>query len=544
VIELLSHAPRRRRKARAALWAAGALLLLCGIAAGVALLAWPPVRLAPDGEALARVVQPGYAGQVSRVVVRSSDGSMLPVALRDGRLWPTRGVQVGELVTVELTVRRPGWAGWLVGRTAQRSFRVRAPRAGLRDRWLDVRPGVPVTVSFDRPVRVVVLDLAGRHRTVRFTPAQATVRIGVVARGPHVAGSVTVSAAPRAWEQLPAPVRVSWFPVRKHSQALVEPMPGSTLAPGQPITVTFSQTVRKAVGASLPTITPSVRGGWQVLDSHTISFVPSGLGYPFGARLNVHLPAVVGIEEPTGARIARRLSWTVAGGSTLRLQQLLALAGYLPLDWRPSAISPPLSERAQVLAAISPPSGRFSWRYPNTPPELQALWRAGQPNEITRGAVMMFEDTHSLTADGFAGTKVWRALLSDAIAGRPRRGGYSYVFVHRSLPQSLSLWHNGRTILSSPGNTGIPAAPTQLGSFPVFEHIASGTMSGTNPDGTHYNDPGIRYISYFNHGDAIHAFNRASFGTPQSLGCVELPLAAAARVWPYTPIGTLVTIEN
>src|SRR5712692_3213294 len=86
--------------------------------------------------------------------------------------------------------------------------------------------------------------------------------------------------------------------------------------------------------------------------------------------------------------------------------------------------------------------------------------------------------------------------------------------------------------------------PTQLGTFPVFEHIPIGTMSGTNPDGSHYHDPGIRYISYFNGGDAIHAFNRASFGTPQSLGCVELPFASAAKAWAYTPIGTLVTIEN
>ena len=77
-----------------------------------------------------------------------------------------------------------------------------------------------------------------------------------------------------------------------------------------------------------------------------------------------------------------------------------------------------------------------------------------------------------------------------------------------------------------------------------FEHIPIGTMSGTNPDGTHYNDPGIRWISYFHGGDALHAFPRASFGTPQSLGCVELPLAAAGEIWPYTPIGTLVTIES
>ena len=116
--------------------------------------------------------------------------------------------------------------------------------------------------------------------------------------------------------------------------------------------------------------------------------------------------------------------------------------------------------------------------------------------------------------------------------------------MHRNVPQSLNLWHNGRVILKSPGQHGRAGGADALGTFAVFEHIPVGTMAGTNPDGSHYNDPGIRCISYFHHGEALHAFNRSSFGTPQSLGCVELPLAAAAKVWPYTPIGTLVTIEN
>jgi lipoprotein-anchoring transpeptidase ErfK/SrfK len=245
-----------------------------------------------------------------------------------------------------------------------------------------------------------------------------------------------------------------------------------------------------------------------------------------------------------GLRTARRLEWTVPPGSLLRLEQLLAQAGYLPLDWQPSG--PPVAQTppAELQAAVEAPRGHFSWRYRNSPGELRAIWRPTRPNEITRGAVMMFEDSHGLAVDGFAGAVVWQALLADAIAGKRRAAGYSYVSVRSSVPQSLTLWHNGHTVLSSPGNTGVPAAPTQRGTFPVFEHIAVGTMSGTNPDGSHYHDPGIRYISYFNGGDAIHAFNRASFGTPQSLGCVELPLASAAKVWPYTPIGTLVTIEN
>ena len=79
---------------------------------------------------------------------------------------------------------------------------------------------------------------------------------------------------------------------------------------------------------------------------------------------------------------------------------------------------------------------------------------------------------------------------------------------------------------------------------PISPAISGGRYSwGTNPDGSHYDDPGIRWISYFNGGDAVHAFDRASFGSPQSLGCVELPLDEAAQVWPYMPIGTLVTVE-
>jgi hypothetical protein len=49
-------------------------------------------------------------------------------------------------------------------------------------------------------------------------------------------------------------------------------------------------------------------------------------------------------------------------------------------------------------------------------------------------------------------------------------------------------------------------------------------------------------VSYFNGGDALHGFIRASYGFPQSLGCVEMPFAEAGQVWPYTPIGTIVNV--
>jgi hypothetical protein len=343
---------------------------------------------------------------------------------------------------------------------------------------------------------------------------------------------------------MPKPARLTWFPARRQPQALVEPGPGATVAPDGPITLTFSRPVRATFGTALPTITPAVPGRWRVLDSHTLSFRPRGLGYPLGGHLAVRLPAPVAVAERNGGAVTRSLEWDVRHGTILRLEQLLAEAGYLPVGWTPAEDDPAPTAHEELAATADPPAGRFHWSYANTPHELRALWKTGEWNEIVRGAVMRFEDTHHLDVDGFVGPKVWGALLADTLAGRKRTDGYSYVYVHRAVPQSLTLWHDGRTILRSPGNTGVPAAPTQLGSFPVFEHIPVGTMSGTNPDGTHYHDPGIRWISYFNHGDAIHAFNRSSFGTPQSLGCVELPLAAAAKVWPYTPIGTLVTVEN
>ena len=518
-------------------------MVVCAFAAGLLLLARPQVAVAQDSAALGRISVPGLEGRVVSATVQSEDGAAIPVSLRSGRLWPTDPIQVNQRLVVHVTVRRPGWVGWLLGRTVKRTFVVRAPAAELRRRWLLTPSSGPVSVSFTTPVRAVRIDRGAHSLTVRFAEPRSTIVVGRVVPGLPHAGSVTVSAVPRTWETLPRPVRVSWFPVGDGVQALAEPTLGGRLRADQAITITFAKPVREVLGERSPTI-QGVDGQWQALDAHTISFRPTGFGYPLGGRVKVLLPAQLRFAARTHVRSLRTLAWNVHEGSILRLHQLLAQAGYLPVSWQPAADPAAPTAQTEARSATSPPAGTFSWRYANTPPELRALWRPGSWNDITRGAVMMFEDTHGLAVDGFAGPEVWHALLVDSLAGTRSGDGYSYVFVHRNLPQSLNLWHNGRVIVSSPGNTGVPAAPTQLGTFPVFEHISVGTMSGTNPDGTHYHDPGIRYISYFNHGDAIHAFNRASFGTPQSLGCVELPLAAAATVWPYTPIGTLVTIEN
>jgi lipoprotein-anchoring transpeptidase ErfK/SrfK len=105
------------------------------------------------------------------------------------------------------------------------------------------------------------------------------------------------------------------------------------------------------------------------------------------------------------------------------------------------------------------------------------------------------------------------------------------------------VYSNGAEVYSTLANTGVAGAPTASGTFPVFEHVTVTTMRGTNPDGSKYVDPGIPWVSYFNGGDALHGFVRGSYGFPQSDGCVEMPPAHAAVVFPYTPVGTLVTVS-
>ncbi len=78
---------------------------------------------------------------------------------------------------------------------------------------------------------------------------------------------------------------------------------------------------------------------------------------------------------------------------------------------------------------------------------------------------MMFEDSHGLAVDGFAGARVWQALLADTIAGKRRAGGYSYVYVHSSVPQSLTLWHNGHTVSTRPATRACPPRPPSSAVF-------------------------------------------------------------------------------
>jgi len=531
-----SGAVRRRRRWP---WAVGlaVALVLAALAAGR--FAWPSGALAADPVALAHVARPSLGGRL-RVTAHVAGGAAVPVTVRsDGTVWPENRIAPGTHLVVQAVFTRPGWAGWLAGHAQRSTIEVVAPVAQIRARWLSVRAGDPVRVTFNGPVTELALKGVRRN----WIPLRHASRTAVLGRLGD-AGIVGVSAKTRPWEKFSSPVEVTWFPPGK-PRLLVSPNQGSTISLETPLRLTASVPIEKLFGPHRPWLPPTFTGSWRLADAHTLVFRPHGYGYGLDANVKLRLPAAVTLAAG-GAKPTRLLTWKTPTGTQLRVQQILAQLGYLPLRWSPKGAVPSATRDAQVAAAVDPPAGTFAWRYGNVPGSLRALWRPGDWNVVTRGALMAFQSDNGLLTDGYAGRDVWKALLADAIAGKQSSGsGYSYVIVHRSAsPQSLVLWHDGSTVLTTPANTGIPKAPTALGTYPVYARFRTTTMSGTNPDGTKYHDPGVPWVSYFNGGDAIHGFNRGSYGSAQSLGCVELPFSEAERVFPYTPIGTLVTVTD
>jgi L,D-transpeptidase catalytic domain/Putative peptidoglycan binding domain len=312
---------------------------------------------------------------------------------------------------------------------------------------------------------------------------------------------------------------------------------GSAVAAGSTISVQFSTSL--APKSPMPTLTPPVAGAWMALSPSMLQYQASGPLVP-GATETVTVPGgIAGVVGSEGQRLAQSVSsqFTVAPGSTLRLQQLLAELGYLPLTFTPaSPVTSPTQEGNDQV-------GSFSWRWPNQPLSLLTLWTPGTNNVITKGAVMNFESQNGLKTDGIAGPQVWSDLLADVQSGHADALPWDYVVVSQSRPESATVYKDGVPVYSTPVNTGVAGAATENGTFPVYARYTVTTMSGTNPDGSHYVDPGIPWVSYFNGGDALHGFVRSSYGFPQSDGCVEMPPANAEVVFPLTPLGTLVTVQ-
>lgn len=311
-------------------------------------------------------------------------------------------------------------------------------------------------------------------------------------------------------------------------------------APGDAtIELRFSAALAPVTKRTEPRLSPSTPGTWSQPNPTTLSFTPSGAYLP-GTVVHVIVPRTLAATNGAVLRGAAKATFQVEDGSTTRLAQLLAELRYLPVHLASSAHQPrPGDTAGQLRAIFQPPPDRLELGA-HWPSQLRDLW-AHDPSVVLRGAVMAFESEHGLALDGVASPAVWSALLAARAHRQYHTGGYDYAVATESSPETFTIYNNGNVVLQSAANTGISGRGTATGTFPVYERLRSQTMRGTNPDGSHYADF-VQWIAYFNGGDAVHYIPRASYGSPQSLGCIELPYGAAERAWGFLPYGTLVTV--
>ena len=277
---------------------------------------------------------------------------------------------------------------------------------------------------------------------------------------------------------------------------------------------------------------PALRTTWEQIGPNDVQAVTAQTLAPLATYVVV-IPRALTCSARCHFAALQARSVTVSSNLSWE-DQLLAELNYLPVSFTATSTMPSLSQ---------PVAGIYSWIYPSLPLSLRQQWSLSTDNVILRGALMTFQSQHALAVTGEADPPTWTALVAAANSGALDPAPYNYVNVSMTLPETLTLFVAGRTVFHTLVNTGIPLSPTAPGTYPVYLRYTTTTMSGTNPNGSHYHDTGIPWVSYFNGGDALHGFIRSSYGFPQSLGCVEMPFADAKTVFPHTPIGTLVTVR-
>ncbi|HXF32912.1 MAG TPA: L,D-transpeptidase family protein [Solirubrobacterales bacterium] len=538
------EAPRRWPKR---LLVGGVMVLLLGAVAAfiVSAFALSGATIEEDGSSLGKVSTDTFGGSVESVTATAvKSGADVPVKMQGDRIVPTTKLHPGEEVAVEVKVKRPSVIGTLAGGEKTLTATVTAPVANLEARWLNVKDGKNPRLHFSRPVSEIVYGTEGEKKHRRFDQPRRSVTLGPQ----PPAGQLQVSWAAMSWEHPGKAKTVTWFPATGVPTVAATPTAGATISASTPIEVTFSKPVKKILGSERPKLSPEVDGKWTQPSPHTLRFVPAGFGVPLAADLKVELPEAMEIVQADGStESSSEIAWEVPAGSQTRLRQMLAELGYLPYKFTGEIVAK--TPAAQVAAATTEtPNGHFTPRWSNTPSRLKEIW-ANETSVLVEGALMSYQERNGLEVDGVAGPEVWEAIMKSVIAGdvKPEKGagnGYSWSYVSEASPETVGIWHNGKWVLKDlAANTGIPGAETELGTHNVYLRYEETTMSGENPDGSKYVDPGIMWVSYFFGGDALHAFDRASYGSPQSLGCVEMPLEDAAAVWPYTPIGTPVTVD-
>jgi peptidoglycan hydrolase-like protein with peptidoglycan-binding domain len=306
----------------------------------------------------------------------------------------------------------------------------------------------------------------------------------------------------------------------------------------QPLTVTLS--AAPAPGSPQPTLKPAVAGKWTAVGNAEM-FTPASTLMP----CSTYTLTVWANTTATGhARLGRRrtVGLQVACPGVAALQQALARLGYMGASFHPLyAVRIPDGPESRADAAghaFHPPRGVLV-PDPSDAPAVET----GRLDETTRGALTVYQSDHGLEPTGEPNYATWASLLAAETDDHRNPTPYTWVTVSESIPETLEVHRGHHVALSTPANTGVPGAETAQGIFPIYSRLTSTTMTGTDPDGTKYVAPDVPWVNYFNGGDAVHGYPRASYGSPQSNGCVELPIETAHTVFGMLKLGDIVVVS-
>jgi peptidoglycan hydrolase-like protein with peptidoglycan-binding domain len=161
----------------------------------------------------------------------------------------------------------------------------------------------------------------------------------------------------------------------------------------------------------------------------------------------------------------------------------------------------------------------------------------------TRKALIVFQKWEGRKVTGRMSREDHDAIMS-ADPPRPKDSGYKHVEVDLDRQVLLLIDDDGAIKKMLPVSTGSNKkyrekggsglAYTPRGRFRIINKIAGWRKS---PLGLLY------YPNYFSGGVAIHG-NPSVPSTPQSHGCIRIPMSAAVAVYKQLPVGTIVLIYD
>jgi hypothetical protein len=360
----------------------------------------------------------------------------------------------------------------------------------------------------------------------------AAIVLGGARHGGGLLASGSASAA--------SPTTPAATPTTPLSPTRLLAVPSHTIAnPTQPLTVTLS--APPAPSSPVPMLTPAVAGAWATVGDATV-FTPTSTLQPCSTYTLTVWAGTISIgRAPLGKR--RTIILQVPCPPIVALQQALSRLGYMGAVFHPRydvhIASGPETRREAAEHAFHPPRGALV-PDPSDAPAIET----GQLDETTKGALTVYQSDRGLDVTGEPNYATWASLLASETAYRRAPHPYTWVTVTESSPETLRVHVGDRVAFSTPANTGVPGAETAQGIFPIYSRLTSTTMSGEDVDGTKYKVEDVPWVNYFNGGDAVHGYERGSYGSPQSNGCVELPIAAAHTVYGMLALGDIVDVEG